>query len=140
MGNRDKAMQFLMIAAHLQPKEHSLWLMVADKCEEMGMDSKAAYCLTKAIKTAPKPEAELHYRRANAFANIGDKKKALRDIDHLSKLLPAKPDLGVLVSLSEVYDKVGDNDRALSTLMDAQPKDRSCPPKLALCISNVFIK
>ena len=140
LGNRDKAMQFLMIAAHLQPKEHSLWLMVADKCEEMGMDSKAAYCLTKAIKTAPKPEAELYYRRASAFANIGDKKKALRDIDHLSKLLPAKPDLGVLVSLSEVYDKVGDNDRALSTLMDAQPKDRSCPPKLALCISNVFIK
>ena len=47
LGNADKAMQFLMIAAHLQPKDHSLWMLVAEKCEIVQESAKAAYCLTK---------------------------------------------------------------------------------------------
>ena len=145
LGNLEKSMQFLMIAAHLSPKDHSLWVTVADKCEEAGEDAKNAYCLTKAIRTSGKAKnPDLFYRRADAFANMGDKKKAMRDVKQLQEMLQPNPDLNVLVQLSSLYDRIGNRAKALTLLLDAVPTGPQgealpCPPDLALAITSLHI-
>ncbi|QDZ22417.1 TPR repeat domain-containing protein [Chloropicon primus] len=145
LGNAEKAMEFLMIAAHVQARDYPLWLTVADRCETLGNHVRAAYCLTKCIRYSPDEDInpELLFRRADAYANMGEKKKAMRDIKTLNEVLPPRPELNVLVELSALYDKIGNREMAVSILLDAVPqgsRSGSCPPELALSITNMYIK
>lgn len=49
IGRSRKALDFYMIAAHLTPKEATLWKRLASLSSDLGFFRQAIYCLTKVL-------------------------------------------------------------------------------------------
>ncbi|XP_029127156.1 general transcription factor 3C polypeptide 3 isoform X2 [Cajanus cajan] len=70
-----RAMGFYMIAAHLTPKDSSLWKMIFTWSIEQGYIGQARHCLLKAITADPK-DATLRGHLARLYVELGDYQKA----------------------------------------------------------------
>ena len=53
LGNERKALDFLMIAAHLSPKDAQLWYRLAEMSNRQRNPRQALYCLGHALKLDP---------------------------------------------------------------------------------------
>ncbi len=49
LGDQQKALEFFMIAAHLTPRDSSLWKRLALLSRELGQPKQAIYCFTKGV-------------------------------------------------------------------------------------------
>ena len=50
LGQVEKSLEFFMIAAHLTPKDNTLWKRLAFLSRDAGKPRQAIYCFTKGIK------------------------------------------------------------------------------------------
>ncbi|KAK9161939.1 hypothetical protein Syun_002841 [Stephania yunnanensis] len=75
-GDKKKAINFYMLAAHLAPKEHaSLWKRLVALSIDQGNTGQATYCLSKAVKADPE-DTSLRWHRASLYTELGDYHKA----------------------------------------------------------------
>ncbi|KAF7824751.1 general transcription factor 3C polypeptide 3 [Senna tora] len=110
-----KAMDFYMIAAHLTPKDSSLWTMLFTWSIEQGDIGQASYCLSKAITADPK-DITLRKYRASLYIELGDYQKAAETYVHIHQLFPENVD--ALKTAAKFYQKCGQVECSIHILED----------------------
>lgn len=113
MGDKKRALNFYMIAAHLTPKDASLWKLLVTWSIEQGDRGQARYCLSKAI-TADPEDVNLQFHRASLFVELGDYLKAADSYEQISRLCP--DNVEVIKTAAQLYKKCGQRERAVSIL------------------------
>ncbi|KAK4390009.1 Transcription factor tau subunit sfc4 [Sesamum angolense] len=87
MNDEKRALNFYMIAAHLTPKDASLWKLLVTRSIEQGDKRQANYCLNKAIIADPE-DIGLRFHRASLYIELGEYKKAADSYEQISRLRP----------------------------------------------------
>ncbi|KAI5068021.1 hypothetical protein GOP47_0016366 [Adiantum capillus-veneris] len=88
MGNRKKAINFYMLAAHLKPKDVSLWKRIAAWSLEEGLSTgQAIYCLRRAAKSDPE-DVLVKWELASLFAEIKEFAKAAETYEAILTIHP----------------------------------------------------
>ncbi|CAL0324315.1 unnamed protein product [Lupinus luteus] len=129
-----KATGFYMIAAHLTPKDSSLWELLFTWSIEQGDIGQAGYCLSKAITADPK-DVSLRSHRAKLYVELGDYQKAAVAYEQVHQLCPENVD--ALKAAAEFYRKCGQKDcsdrsvRILEDYLKSQPNEASVVDLLA---------
>ncbi|KAL3513257.1 hypothetical protein ACH5RR_025974 [Cinchona calisaya] len=113
MGDKKRALDFYMIAAHLTPKDASLWKLLVAWSIEQCDTGQARYCLSKAI-TADPEDINLRFHRASLHVELGDFLKAADSYEQISQLCP--DNIEVLQTAAQLYKKCGQHERAVSVL------------------------
>ncbi|CAA0806010.1 tetratricopeptide repeat (TPR)-containing protein [Striga hermonthica] len=116
MGDKKKALNFYMIAAHLTPKDCSLWKLLVTQSIEQGDKRQANYCLNKAIIADPH-DIGLRLHRASLYIELGDCLKAADSYEQISRHCP--DNVEVLEKATQLYKKCGQHERAVSMLEDS---------------------
>ncbi|KAI4356966.1 hypothetical protein L6164_000943 [Bauhinia variegata] len=104
LGDYKKAMDFYMIAAHLTPKDSSLWKLLFTWSIEQEDVGQASYCLSKAITADPK-DIKLRVLRASLYVELGDYQRAAEAYEQAHKLCPENVD--ALKAAAQFYQKCG---------------------------------
>ncbi|GFQ00253.1 general transcription factor 3c polypeptide 3 [Phtheirospermum japonicum] len=115
MGNKKKALNFYMIAAHLTPKDSSLWKVLVAQSIEQGDKRQANYCLNKAIIADPN-DIDLRFHRASLYIELGEYLKAADSYEQIARLCP--DDIEVLEKATQLYTRCGQRERAVCMLED----------------------
>ncbi|KAL2539019.1 tetratricopeptide repeat (TPR)-containing protein [Forsythia ovata] len=113
MGDKKRALNFYMIAAHLTPKDASLWKPLITWSIEQDNKRQANYCLTKAI-TADPEDLNLQIHRASIYVELGEYHKAAESYEQISRLCPDK--IEELKTATQLYQKCGQRERAICIL------------------------
>ncbi|KAG5563221.1 hypothetical protein RHGRI_005844 [Rhododendron griersonianum] len=87
IGDKKKALNFYMLAAHLTPNDSSLWKLLVTWSIEQGNAVQARYCLWKAI-TADPADMSLRFSRASLYVELGEYQKAAESYEQISRLCP----------------------------------------------------
>ncbi|XAR55675.1 hypothetical protein NMG60_11035825 [Bertholletia excelsa] len=112
-GDKKKALNFYMLAAHLNPKDPSLWKLLVSWSIEQGNAGQARYCLSKAI-TADPEDISLRIHRASLYVELGDYQKAAESYEQISQLSPENVE--ALKTATMLYQKCGLKERSVSIL------------------------
>ncbi|XP_059299491.1 uncharacterized protein LOC132052132 isoform X1 [Lycium ferocissimum] len=115
MGDKKRAMNFYMLAAHLSPKDASLWKLLVAWSIEQGNRRQTRYCLSKAI-TADPEDISLRYHRASIYIELGDYQKAAESYEQIARLCPNEVE--VLKTAAQLYRKCGEHECSVSVLED----------------------
>ncbi|KAM3323972.1 general transcription factor 3C polypeptide 3 isoform X1 [Capsicum chacoense] len=115
MGDKKRAMNFYMLAAHLSPKDASLWKLLVAWSIEQGDRKQTRYCLSKAISADPE-DVSLRYDRASIYIELGDYQKAAESYEQIARLCPN--DVEVLKTAVQYYRKCGKHEYAVGILED----------------------
>ncbi|OVA19138.1 Tetratricopeptide repeat-containing domain [Macleaya cordata] len=116
IGDKKKAMNFYMLAAHLAPKEHpSLWKRLVSLSIEQGNTGQATYCLSKAIRADPE-DMGLRFDRALLYIELGDYQKAAESYDHIVGFCPEN--LEARKMAAKMYQKCGQVEHSIRILED----------------------
>ncbi|KAK4573981.1 hypothetical protein RGQ29_031780 [Quercus rubra] len=115
LGEDKKASNFYMIAAHLTPKDSSLWRLLFTKSIEQGNIGQASYCLSKAIMADPK-DVTLKLHRASLHVELGDYQKAAESFDQIYQLSPEN--IEALKTGAKLYQKGGQLEHSIRILED----------------------
>ncbi|PON55885.1 N-terminal acetyltransferase A, auxiliary subunit [Trema orientale] len=122
MGDKKRALSFYMLAAHLMPKDSSLWKLLVYWSIEKYMDSgekgyidQANYCLSKAIKADPK-DIQLRLHRASLYLERRDYKKAAESYDQIHQLSPENVE--ALKTGAKLYQRCGQLEHSIQILED----------------------
>ncbi|RDX98421.1 General transcription factor 3C polypeptide 3, partial [Mucuna pruriens] len=124
-----RAMSFYMIAAHLTPKDSSLWKtiftwsinsIVAElrtffKCREHGYIGQARHCLLRAITADPK-DVTLKGHLAMLYVELGDYQKAAVAYEQVHQLCCENVD--ALKAAAKFYKKCGQVEHSVRILED----------------------
>ncbi|KAJ0961110.1 hypothetical protein J5N97_000925 [Dioscorea zingiberensis] len=114
-GNRQKALNFHMIAAHLSPKDPSLWRkLIAWSIEEKNT-GQVRYCLSKAITADPK-DVGLRFDRALLYCELGEYQKAAESYDQIVALYPGN--IVARKMAAKMYRECGQLERSISIMED----------------------
>ncbi len=104
-----------MSAAHLRPKDPTVWQHCVDLILEKGRENRASflkdaiYCYTRMVQINPKDVAS-RYQKAMLLYELEHKARAAQELELLLKMLPHDPT--VLKQLAEVYVDLGEIDKA----------------------------
>ncbi|KAI0230463.1 General transcription factor 3C polypeptide 3 [Lamellibrachia satsuma] len=82
-----KALQYLLIAAHLNPNDAEEWARLADMCLDQNNVQQALTCYEKAVKVDP-GNIPLWWARCDLLEKTGDKKRAMEGYQQILNLLP----------------------------------------------------
>ncbi|XP_010252329.1 PREDICTED: general transcription factor 3C polypeptide 3 isoform X2 [Nelumbo nucifera] len=115
IGDKKKALNFYMIAAHLSPKDPSLWKLLVSWSIEQGNTGQARYCLSKAI-TADPEDISLKFDRATLHIQLGDYQKAAESYEQILGVCPENVEARNMAA--KMYQKCGQVERAVSILED----------------------
>ncbi|KAI8569545.1 hypothetical protein RHMOL_Rhmol02G0286800 [Rhododendron molle] len=115
IGDKKKALNFYMLAAHLTPKDSSLWKLLVTWSIEQGNAVQARYCLWKAI-TADPADMSLRFSRASLYVELGEYQKAAESYEQISQLCPENVE--ALKTATMFYQKCGQKERSVSILED----------------------
>ncbi|KAJ8557801.1 hypothetical protein K7X08_004567 [Anisodus acutangulus] len=115
MGDKKRAMNFYMLAAHLSPKDASLWKLLVAWSIEQGNRRQTSYCLSKAI-TADPEDISLRYHRASIYIELGDYQKAAESYEQIARLCPNEVE--VLKTAAQLYRKCGEHECSVGILED----------------------
>ncbi|CAI9112914.1 OLC1v1013423C1 [Oldenlandia corymbosa var. corymbosa] len=113
MGDKKRAMDFYMIAAHLTPKDASLWKLLVSWSMEQGDRGQAKYCLSKAL-TADPEDINLQFHRASLYVELGDYLRAADSYEQISRLCP--DNVEAVKTAAQLYKKCGQRERAVNML------------------------
>uniref|UniRef100_H2U0T2 General transcription factor IIIC, polypeptide 3 n=1 Tax=Takifugu rubripes TaxID=31033 RepID=H2U0T2_TAKRU len=83
----DKALQFGLIAAHLNPSDSEEWIRLAEMSLEQDNIRQAILCYTKAIKYDPTNVRYL-WERSNLHMRLGEQKQCMDGYRKILSLLP----------------------------------------------------
>lgn len=115
MGDKKRALDFYMLAAHLTPKDVSLWKVLVTLSMELGDRGRSMYVLSKAIQADP-DDVDLRFHRASLYVELGDYRKAAELYEQILRLHPNN--LEVLQTATQLYKKCGQHNRAICVLED----------------------
>ncbi|KAG5563220.1 hypothetical protein RHGRI_005844 [Rhododendron griersonianum] len=115
IGDKKKALNFYMLAAHLTPNDSSLWKLLVTWSIEQGNAVQARYCLWKAI-TADPADMSLRFSRASLYVELGEYQKAAESYEQISRLCPENVE--ALKTATMFYQKCGQQERSVSILED----------------------
>ncbi|XP_038879313.1 general transcription factor 3C polypeptide 3 [Benincasa hispida] len=115
IGDDVKAMGFYMLAAHLMPKDSSLWKLLFSWSIDRGDIDQASYCLSKAIKAEP-DDIDLLFHRASLYLERGDCEKAAETYDQIHQ--QCLGNVEALMTGAKLYQKCGHLERAICILED----------------------
>lgn len=107
LGELDNTVKTLMYAAHLRPKEVSVWLNCARFIlEETGEDrakylDSAKFCYVSAIRADPKNDLEARLGKAIVLRELGNSNAAISDYKLILKRQPH--DTAILRLMAETY-------------------------------------
>ncbi|KAL9171749.1 hypothetical protein ABFS82_03G001400 [Erythranthe guttata] len=116
MGDKKRALNFYMIAAHLNPKDASLWKLLVTRSIEEGNTRQANYCLSKAIIADPE-DIGLRFHRASLYIELREYQKAADSYEQISHLRP--DNIEVLGKAIQLYKRCGQHERAICMLEDS---------------------
>ncbi|EHA8590046.1 putative general transcription factor 3C polypeptide 3 [Cocos nucifera] len=114
-GDKKKALNFHMIAAHLTPKDPSLWKKLVAWSIEQKNVGQVRYCLSKAITADPK-DVGLRFDRALLCVELGEYQKAAESYAQIVAIYPANIEARKMAA--KMYRKCGQVQRAISILED----------------------
>lgn len=123
MGNRKKAISFYMLAAHLTPKDVSLWKRLASMSVEDGSTTQAVYCLRKAMKADPE-DVHVKWELGALFVELKDFAKAAETYEGI--LLAHPSDVEVCKMVAKMHHQGGrieDAKQVLKKLIDEHPTE-----------------
>ncbi|KAG9262313.1 general transcription factor 3C polypeptide 3 isoform X1 [Astyanax mexicanus] len=86
-GDMEKALQFGLIAAHLNPSDCEEWVKLADMSLEQDNIKQAIICYTKAIKYNHSNVRYL-WERSSLYEQVGEHKQAMDGYRRILSLLP----------------------------------------------------
>ena len=115
-GDDDKAIAALLTGAHALPKEPEVWQQIADVClqrtaplhRQQALQS-ACYCFARLLQIDSK-DHDARFQRAAINRQLGNRGKALKDLERLLVELPNNP--SVLRQMAEVYSDMKKPQRA----------------------------
>ncbi|XP_047955109.1 general transcription factor 3C polypeptide 3-like isoform X1 [Salvia hispanica] len=116
-----KAMIFYMIAAHLNPKDASLWKLLLAKSIEHEDIKQAYYCLNKAIVADPE-DIDLHSTRASLYVELEKYQKAAESYEQIARRCP--DNIEVLQKAAQLYQKCKQHERAVSMLEESLKRQK----------------
>ncbi|KAF9138688.1 transcription factor TFIIIC subunit tfc4 [Mortierella sp. GBA39] len=101
LGNTEKALQLYLVAAHLTPKDGTLWKKLAVISKDCGYDQQALYCFTRAFR-ADKNDMDALWDRSIMYQILNEPFKAISGFQKLLKVkhhyMPALEELVKLYS------------------------------------------
>ena len=116
-GDKEKALSAAWNGAHTRPRDPEMWSRIArlilerDDEDRVSALRDAIYCYNR-ILYVDSSNVEARYQRAALNHELGHKRKAASEYEHLIKQLPH--DTTVLRHLAEIYIDLGEPDVALS--------------------------
>ncbi|KAK7341332.1 hypothetical protein VNO80_24258 [Phaseolus coccineus] len=110
-----RAMSFYLIAAHLTPKDSSLWKRIFTWSIEQGYIDQARHCLLRAITADPK-DVTLRGLLARLYVELGDYQKAAVTYEQVHQLCYENVD--PLKAAAKLYKKCGQVEHAVRILED----------------------
>lgn len=114
-GNRERALQSILLAADAQPKDAALRVDIGTALEDLGSTEAAERSYRAAIEIDPK--SELAYQRLGALLNrTGRAKSAAEVLRRGLRKIPGSVDLALL--LANALDSSGNSDHALVMLRE----------------------
>ncbi|KAF4397088.1 hypothetical protein G4B88_008934 [Cannabis sativa] len=115
LGDKKRALGFYLLAAHLMPKDSSLWKMLVYWSIERGDIDQANYCLSKAITADPK-DIQLRLHRASLYLELKDYKRAAESYDQIHQLSPEN--IEALKTSAKLYRRCGQLEHSIDILED----------------------
>ncbi|EPS71182.1 hypothetical protein M569_03577, partial [Genlisea aurea] len=113
INDNKRALNFYMIAAHLSPKNASLWKLLVSRSIEQGDTGQANYCLNKAIIADPE-DTGLLFLRASLYVELGEYHKAAEAYEKITNRCPDK--IEALNEATLLYKRCGQCQRAITML------------------------
>ncbi|TVU43258.1 hypothetical protein EJB05_09709 [Eragrostis curvula] len=113
IGELDKAIDFLMLAAYVSPKDASLWKKLVGLARKKGDAPLARYCILKAMRADPE-DTGLKYVCADIYRKLRDYQKAAEIYEQILKIDPAN--VFVRKVAAQMYRDCGQIDKAISLL------------------------
>ncbi|PSC75147.1 general transcription factor 3C polypeptide 3 isoform X1 [Micractinium conductrix] len=108
-----KALDFYMIAAHLTPKDLSLWKRLAQLSTEQGLIRQAVYCYSQVLKR-DKEDVDARYDRAMLYADMGESRKATEGLEQVRSMRPEHSEAPK--ALARLYHRAGQAGQAAQVL------------------------
>lgn len=99
-GDEEKCLLAWITAAHLKPRDASLWIQCAKLSEAHNRRQQTIYCYSRAITAKPRNVA-LIFERARLYKENGNFAKALEQYKHLQKWSPFQ--MNVIRELARIY-------------------------------------
>lgn len=136
-GDKPKAMNFYLIAAHLSPKNPSLWEKLVDWSMKQNNSGQLKYCLQKAINANPEDMA-LRFDLASRYFKVGEYQKAA---NLYSQIVSLRPD-NILARewAAKMYNKCGKPEMAISILEDFVNDNYSKAGRTVDLLINLYIE
>ncbi|KAK2171464.1 hypothetical protein NP493_1062g00073 [Ridgeia piscesae] len=120
-GQTPKALQYLLIAAHLNPNDVEEWTRLADMCLDQNNVQQALTCYEKAVKADP-GNIPLWWARCDLLEKTGDKKRAMEGYQQILNLLPkdnGEKYLQLARDMTKNFHTSGDLEKAMVTMATA---------------------
>ncbi|KAI9145734.1 hypothetical protein BKA69DRAFT_1121531 [Paraphysoderma sedebokerense] len=126
MGNLDKALKMYLVAAHLTPKDATLWKKLALLSRKEELDQQAIYCYSKAITADPK-DSNTVWHRNQMYLERGELTKAVDGYKLILKNVPHN--LHVVRELTKLYielKQVPEAIKVFEAALEHQFKEEKC--------------
>jgi len=112
-GDKKKALDLYMIAAHITPRDIALWKRLATMSSDQGLIRQAVYCYTQVLRR-DKDDLDSRYDRALLYAEIEDNKKAIEEFTKLQEVRPDHPE--VPKALARLHYRLGNLSQAIGVV------------------------
>ncbi|KAM8871437.1 general transcription factor 3C polypeptide 3 [Synchiropus picturatus] len=119
--DHEKALQFSLIAAHLNPSDCEEWIRLAELSLEQGNIRQAVVCYTKAIKHDPTNVRYL-WERCSLHMRLGEHKQCMDGYRRILSLLPMEEGehfMQLSKDMAKSYYECNDLAAALNVISDA---------------------
>ncbi|TVT97139.1 hypothetical protein EJB05_57627 [Eragrostis curvula] len=112
-GKIGKAINFLMLAAHVSPKDAYLWKKLIGLAREKEDAALARYCILRAMRADPE-DTKLKYICADIYCKLNDYHKAAQIYEQIVKIDPTN--VFVRKVAAQLYRNCGHIDKAITLL------------------------
>lgn len=120
-GDHTKAMNFLMVAAHLTKKDPQIWKDAAVMSKSQGALRQAVYCLNNVIRRE-KNDLEWRYERGLILRDLNMDKKALEDLMYYHERRPDDPEnIKTITRLLYSMDRLDEARTAIQSYIESYP-------------------
>ncbi|WPT10988.1 General transcription factor 3C polypeptide 3 [Picochlorum sp. SENEW3] len=121
-GDHTRAMNFLMVAAHLTKKESQIWKDAAVMSRSQGALRQAVYCLNQVIRRE-KNDLEWRYERGLILKDLNMERKALEDLMYYHDRCPDDPEnIKTITRLLYSMDRLDDARNAIQSYIETYPE------------------
>lgn len=114
-GELDKAINFLMLAAYVSPKDVFLWKKLIDMALKKEDAALARHCVLKAMRADPE-DVGLKFDCANIYRALRDYQKAGEIYEQIVRIYPSN--IVARKAAAQMYRDCGQIDKAINLLED----------------------